>query len=1054
MGFKGPKGQIQAIFSEDVLYKAMQLLLADNLVKWQHKESLEMVTGRVKDEKKIHNLSIAWPLSNDIDEAIGSCDCQLSMPCVHLAALVIASKSKLDQLPPFTQQLQASKNVAETFSNWMNKQNHDPYPNMARHRLIYILDYNANDKSFNMALHKAYISTEGRYSLKSTLDSSVVNAKSLPKFVTLADQKIVQLLIDNLLIKQHKFSLEADRDQDLLHEILMTGRCFWKACYRSPLEYNQNENVINPGSVLLMNNSYLSINDNSVVTKNAVFSQPIRIDVTHEKLTPHICINSYERSVQASSKHYFDIDVAKISFIHNNKEFSFADLSSGKIMPETNLLNQMAGFLRQIENLDSIFSHYEQTVIADFHLNDRYIDSDFSQYACLLNALKEDGWKVTIDRSFRMNKKVINDWYAKIISDKNSKNSLGKQTNLDNNWFDLELGVSIDGESINILPYLVKAIQSGKILNNTNKIFNIKLKDGSNIGLNNNSLHQIVSTLSELYDETSLNKNDNLTLANSQLIRVSQLSNSLLDDVKNSKLSKNDFSLKWQGDTWLKEKADELNKGMGLTHIPAPKNLTVKLRDYQLTGFSWLQFLSQYNLGGILADDMGLGKTLQILTHILHEKNTGQLKSPCLIVVPTSLLSNWQSEIKKFTPSLSALVLSGNNREEKYKHIKSIDIIIISYGVMIRDQEILSQFNFHMHILDEAQAIKNAKTRAAKVASSINAKQRLCLSGTPIENHLGELWSLFNFLMPGFLGSQKQFEHIYQVPIEKAGNQDRQSDLSNRVSPFMLRRTKAKVAKELPDKTEIIQIIELNESQSNLYETIRLTMSDEIKNAMQKSQNNSNSNENNNGNKILIGNALLRLRQVCCHPALLKLDSLTQHQDSAKLNWLTTVLPNMIEEGNKILLFSSFTSMLDIIEQHLLELKIKTLKLTGQTPAAKRGDLVDKFQTGKIPVFLISLKAGGSGLNLTTADTVIHFDPWWNPAAESQASDRAHRIGQNKNVFVYKLITQGTVEEKIQKLQKHKHSLAKGIFDGQGNITSILSDGQWQDFLKPINSNP
>ncbi len=1045
MGFKGPKGQLQQLFSEETLYQATKLLLNGQLIKWHHKESLEMVNAIIEDDTGIHRLSIGWPLNKEVDEVIGSCHCDLPTPCIHLAALVIESKSRIDQLPPFTQQLQASRNIGETFSNWMNRQVHDPYPNMARHRLIYLLDYDETDKSYHVALHKAYISTEGRYSLKAPLDSSLLYSNPLPKFVTLADQSILQLLVDNSIINQHQFTLKAGRDGELLHQILLTGRCFWKALYRSPLEYNQNVSVINPNSLLVQDNFYLSINENSIASKTALFSQPIAIDVSKKSIIPHLKISSHEKTIQAAFQHYFEIDVANISFIHDSREFTFADLSSGKIMPESQLLNQMAGFLRQIENLDSLYSHYEQIVVADYHLNDRYIGNKFSDYACLLVGLQNDGWKVTIDNGFRMNQNIVSDWYAKISSAKGNSNS---KSDLRNNWFDLELGVTIAGQSVNILPHLVKAIQSGKLLDNDQKTFSIKLEDGTNIGLNNNSLKQIVSTLSELYDESSLNNDESLTLATSQLMRVNQLQESLVDEEQDKEQKSNNTTLKWQGDNWLKQKADELNQGMGLSTIPAPHNLTVKLRDYQLTGFAWLQFLSQYQLGGILADDMGLGKTLQVLTHILHEKNTGKMKTPCLIVVPTSLLSNWQSEIQKFTPSLSSLVLTGNSRHKKYTNIASIDIIIISYGVMIRDQKILSEFNFHMHILDEAQAIKNAKTRAAKVASTINAQQRLCLSGTPIENHLGELWSLFNFLMPGFLGSQKQFEHIYQIPIEKAGNQDRQTDLSKRVSPFMLRRTKSEVAKELPDKTEIVQIIELNEAQSNLYETIRLTMSDEIKQAMRKSQNNQAK-----GNNILIGNALLRLRQVCCHPALLKLSSVTENTDSAKLNWLSTVLPNMVEEGNRILLFSSFTSMLDIIEEHLKHLKIDSIKLTGKTPANRRGALIDKFQAGDVPVFLISLKAGGAGINLTTADTVIHFDPWWNPAAESQASDRAHRIGQDKNVFVYKLITKGTVEEKIQKLQIHKHALAQGIFDKQGNISSVLNDGQWQEFLKPINND-
>jgi len=1040
MGFKGPKGQIQDLFSEELIYKASQILLNDGVLKWQHKEQIETINSIIQDDKNIHKLSINWPLSKDVDEPIGSCDCENKKPCVHLATLVIESKTRLDQLPPFTQQLQASQNIGETFSNWMAKQHHDPYPNMARHRLAYILDYDSEKNSFTIALHKAYISTEDRYSLKSKLDTSLLAKSPFPKFVTLADQRILHLLQQRLIIKQHQFTLEEGRDADLLKEILLTDRCFWRAVYRSPLTFDQKVSIINPGSKKIIDNYYFSLNDNSIASKTQVYSQPLSIDVSLSKIIPRLCINSYEVFVQAAEKHYFEIDVAKVSFIHNNREFTFADLSTGKIIPESNLLNQMAGYLRQIEHLDSVFAHFEQTVLTQFHLNDRYVDNDFATNACLFRGLQLDGWQVEINNNFRMNQVIATDWYAQVKSHEQSRSS----SSLQNNWFDLELGVTIDGKPINILPYLVKAINSGTLKENKGENFSIKLSDGKNIGVSNKSLKQIVSTLTELYDEKSLNDDRQLTLPSSQLMRINQLQSSIIESTENieNEDSENSPTLIWQGDTWLKQKAEELNQGLGLTTVPTPQNLTVELRDYQKTGFAWLQFLSQYNLGGILADDMGLGKTLQVLAHILQEKNSGNLKFPCLIVVPTSLLSNWQSEIRKFTPSLSSLVLTGTSRHKIYPNIDQVDIVIISYGVMIRDVKILSEINFHMHILDEAQAIKNAKTRAAKVASTIKANQRLCLSGTPIENHLGELWSLFNFLMPGFLGSQKQFEHIYQIPIEKEQNQDRQADLSKRVSPFMLRRTKSEVAKELPEKTEIVQIIELNEAQANLYETVRLTMSDEIKQAMQKTQGNT--------NKIIIGNALLRLRQICCHPALLKLDSITEAHDSAKLNWLTTVLPNMIEEGRKILLFSSFTSMLDIIQEHLKTLGIDSIMLTGKTPATKRGALIDRFQAGESPVFLISLKAGGAGINLTTADTVIHFDPWWNPAAESQASDRAHRIGQDKNVFVYKLITKGTVEQKIQKLQKHKSAIAQGIFDGQGNITSVLNDSQWQEFLKPI----
>ena len=421
-------------------------------------------------------------------------------------------------------------------------------------------------------------------------------------------------------------------------------------------------------------------------------------------------------------------------------------------------------------------------------------------------------------------------------------------------------------------------------------------------------------------------------------------------------------------------------------------------------------------------------------------KNNNKLKAPVLLVAPTSLLGNWQAEIEKFTPQLKPLILTGSQRKKRYKLIKNFDVIITSYGVMSRDHKRLTGFSWHSLVLDEAQAIKNRKTQVAKMAKTIPSKHRLCLSGTPLENHLGEIWSLFDFLMPGFLASEQLFQKLYQWPIEKEKNQQMLAQLQARLAPFILRRTKNEVAKELPDKNEIIKFIELTEQQADIYESIRLTMTDEIKQAVRNHQ----------ANQILIGNALLRLRQICCHPSLLKLNSVVDGVDSAKLNWLKLALPNLLQEGRKILIFSSFTSMLKIIAKTLDDMAIDYLKLTGKTPSHKRTERINRFQAEEVPVFLISLKAGGAGINLTAADTVIHFDPWWNPAAEQQASDRAHRIGQDKQVFVYKLITKGTVEEKIYQLQKQKQQLADNLLSQSSSIAEILSIHQWQDMLSPI----
>lgn len=494
------------------------------------------------------------------------------------------------------------------------------------------------------------------------------------------------------------------------------------------------------------------------------------------------------------------------------------------------------------------------------------------------------------------------------------------------------------------------------------------------------------------------------------------------------------LGMAWQMPEKLKNFSEKLKAGYQ-SNLPTPKGFNGELRPYQQQGLAWLQFLAQTEHGGILADDMGLGKTAQTLAHILMERQAGHLKDrPVLIVAPTSLMHNWQKEAHKFTPDLSVLLLHGANRHDDFDKIKEHDIVLTTYPLVVRDEETLKAQPFYQIILDEAQHIKNPHSKSAQVLRSLTAKHRLCLTGTPMENHLGELWSLFYFLMPGFLGSQEVFNKHYRHPIEKKGDNRKRERLVNRIKPFMLRRLKTDVAKELPPKTTIEINIDMNDEQSKLYEAVRATMQDNIKKIIAK--------QGFKRSQIHILDALLKLRQVCCHPSLLNLDSLPKGKNtvkskamhSAKLDYLIETVTDMVAEGRKVLIFSQFTSMLALIEQRLMTENIGFSKLTGQTK--KRTEAIEVFQSGQVPVFLISLKAGGVGLNLTTADTVIHYDPWWNPAAEDQASDRAWRIGQDKPVFVYKLITNQSIEEKIINMQKNKAELARSILstDHEGNV--------------------
>jgi SNF2 family DNA or RNA helicase len=475
-----------------------------------------------------------------------------------------------------------------------------------------------------------------------------------------------------------------------------------------------------------------------------------------------------------------------------------------------------------------------------------------------------------------------------------------------------------------------------------------------------------------------------------------------------------------------------------------PRGLRAELRAYQRQGLSWMQVLREHNLSGVLADDMGLGKTIQTLAHILTEKEAGRLDRPALIVVPTTLMHNWCEEARRFTPDLRVLDLHGPQRHERFDDIGTCDLVLTTYALLWRDQSALAQHDYHLLILDEAQYVKNAATRAAATIRELRARHRLCLTGTPLENHLGELWAQFDFLLPGFLGTQRDFARRWRTPIEKRGDTMLRELLARRIRPFMLRRRKDEVATELPPKTTIVRTIELEGAQRDLYETVRSAMQEKVRTAVAE--------KGLARSHIVVLDALLKLRQVCCDPRLVKNAAGAHVGESAKLELLLDMLPELIEEGRRILLFSQFTGMLDLIAAALEEAQITYAMLTGDS--TDRVTPVRRFMQGEVPLFLISLKAGGVGLNLTAADTVIHYDPWWNPAVENQATDRAHRLGQNRPVFVYKLITAGSVEEKIVAMQARKAALADAILSEDAAGAVKFSEDDLAALFEPIPATP
>lgn len=447
-----------------------------------------------------------------------------------------------------------------------------------------------------------------------------------------------------------------------------------------------------------------------------------------------------------------------------------------------------------------------------------------------------------------------------------------------------------------------------------------------------------------------------------------------------------------------------------------PPFLSGVLRDYQKTGFKWLKALSQYGFGGILADDMGLGKTLQVITLVASDWESS--RQPSLVVAPTSLLYNWQEEIEKFAPQLPTLVINGTKRirRELWKRTREAAFVITSYPLLRRDVEEVDQSSFAYCFIDEAQHIKNPETINAKSVKQVNARHYFALTGTPIENSLTELWSIFDFIMPGYLGSHSIFQQKYETPIVRNNDLDALEDLKLRIRHFILRRLKRDVLEELPEKTETKLVCEMTERQKKVYAAYLSQARSELEKEIQA--------RGFQRSRVKILSLLTRLRQICCHPAAF-LENYTG--DSGKLETLREIIVDSLDSGHRILIFSQFVTMLDLIEKEIKLMGKRFYRIDGSTPPGMRIQQVHAFNEGEAELFLISLKAGGTGLNLTGADTVIHYDPWWNPAVEDQATDRAYRIGQLNKVQVYKLVTRGTIEEKIYVMQQRKRDLVEAV---------------------------
>jgi SNF2 family DNA or RNA helicase len=631
-----------------------------------------------------------------------------------------------------------------------------------------------------------------------------------------------------------------------------------------------------------------------------------------------------------------------------------------------------------------------------------------------LPKLREQGFVVEVDEEYPYRVAPPGaPWYASLAEEEGG------------DWFSLELGVEVDGQRVNLLPALLEILERAPddaplsaLKRMPARYRAVPVGEGRYLALDPDRLVALLEILVDLYDGApSLEAEPRFRMERALCLAP-------LDAVVGK-----ERPVKWGSGAARVERARAIVDRGADEPLPIAPALRDILRPYQIEGVAWLQHLRKNGVGGILADDMGLGKTLQTITHLSIEKESGRLDAPALVVMPTSLIGGWSRELRKFAPRLKVAVFHGPDRHLAERWLSRFDVVLTTYPVLVRDVEALKRERFSLLILDEAQAVKNPRSRAHQAVCELDAGQRICLSGTPVENNLDELWALLEASAPGVLGSPEEFRARFRHPIEKDGNEQRLQLLRQRVAPFVLRRTKEQVLTELPPKTFLIRPIELLGAERDLYESIRVAAHAEVRGVIRK--------KGLGASTVAILDALMKLRQACCHPKLV----------AVELDTLLSMLEDQLSQGRRVLVFSQFARMLAMISEELLQRGRRHALLTGAT--RDRQALIDAFQGGKVDVFLISLKAGGTGLNLTRADTVIHYEPWWNPAAQAQATDRAHRVGQTQAVFVHSLIVSGSVEERMLRLQEKKRHLADAILADAPTLPA-LSEEDVEGLFAPL----
>ncbi len=655
----------------------------------------------------------------------------------------------------------------------------------------------------------------------------------------------------------------------------------------------------------------------------------------------------------------------------------------------------------------------------EFVINSDLDDESLERF-CLVTVtqLREQGWKIRYDVGFPLK-----------LMDQDFR--LRTEIRAKQGGFSITLDAQLGGESVDLWPAL-RAAQAQPLPQRDADTVALNLTDGRRVPISAGRLRPLLALIEQTTesiapDESGAGSGGDLTLPLSRLPLLRELARHGESE-----------DLNWVESANLEQLSAVLADALPVPDVPVPRGLKTTLRPYQRQGLSWLGFLGMHGLGGVLADDMGLGKTVQLLAHVLAERAAKRMQGPVLVVAPKSVLPNWRQEAQRFVPSLRVVAIEGPQRKRLFAtEARDADILLTTYPLLNRDVALWQQLPLALAVFDESQLVKNPTTQAARAARALPAARRLALTGTPLENHLGELWAQFDLVLPGLLGPRRKFDKGLRLAIEKKADEASRELLRQRIAPFLLRRTKDQVIDDLPPKTIVTRAIALEGKQQELYSSRAARLAKDLTTMA-----------NEGGwqrQRMRVLEGLLRLRQICCDPRLLG-DESGHNRPSAKLEYLLNMLGELCAEGRRILVFSQFSTMLGLIADALRKQKLPFLMLTGDTE--DRESPVRRFQAREVPIFLISLRAGGFGLNLTAADTVIHYDPWWNPAVEAQATDRAHRIGQDKPVFVYRLIAGNTIEERILALQERKRELADAIFDSQGQSLATLAVEDLLDLIQ------